>query len=83
MSIFLENARFAFGITGSNHYRFSNSLEGDLLYQAVKEIEKAKQIEELLKRLLALVHKDGGHYTQYHGIIKSADDAIASFHNLL
>lgn len=34
------------------------------------------EAEMLLKNLLAIIHRDGGHYTQQHGIRTSVDDAI-------
>ena len=32
--------------------------------------------ESLLHDLLAVIHRDGGHYTGKHGVEKSTDDAI-------
>ncbi len=33
--------------------------------------------ESLLKDLLAVIHRDGGHYTERHGLAKSVQDAMA------
>jgi len=33
--------------------------------------------EELLKNLLAIIHRDGGHYVAEHGLEEATDDAIA------
>ena len=33
--------------------------------------------ESLLRNLLAIIHRDGGHYTERHGLVKSFQDAMA------
>ena len=33
-------------------------------------------IEHLLKELLAVIHRDGGHYVSKHGFDKAVSDAI-------
>ena len=35
-----------------------------------------KDYEHLLNELLAIIHRDGGHYVQEHGIEKAVEDAI-------
>ena len=35
------------------------------------------ECEKMLKNLLAVLHRDGGHYTKQHGIKKSVKDAIS------
>jgi len=37
--------------------------------------------KHLLQNLLAVIHRDGGHYTDKHGIEKSVEDAIAIIAN--
>lgn len=32
--------------------------------------------EHMLNNLLAVIHRDGGHYTGKHGVQKSAEDAM-------
>lgn len=32
--------------------------------------------EQMLQNLLAVIHRDGGHYTAQHGLSKSYEDAI-------
>jgi hypothetical protein len=39
------------------------------------ERQKVAELEHTLKELLAVIHRDGGHYTAEHGIEKSAKDA--------
>jgi len=39
------------------------------------ELDQARADNEALLNLLAVIHRDGGHYTGKHGVIKSADDA--------
>ncbi len=33
--------------------------------------------EEMLRNLLAVIHRDGGHYSQAHGLVQSVADAMA------
>lgn len=35
-----------------------------------------KEKERLLKNLLAVIHRDGGHYVDNHGVKKATQDAI-------
>jgi len=37
---------------------------------------RAMAYKHLLQNILAIIHRDGGHYTQAHGIEKSIEDAI-------
>lgn len=37
--------------------------------------DKLKLMEDSLLNLLAWIHRDGGHYTHKHGIVKSVRDA--------
>lgn len=37
--------------------------------------KKAPTAEEMLRSLLARIHRDGGHYTEEHGLKKSVEDA--------
>jgi hypothetical protein len=39
--------------------------------------ERAENIERWLRDLLAVIHRDGGHYTEKHGLEKSTADAHA------
>lgn len=39
--------------------------------------------EQMLRDLLAVIHRDGGHYTEEHGLQKSFDDAIQRYYDLL
>ena len=41
-----------------------------------KSKEMKYDYEHHLKELLAIIHRDGGHYTEKHGIEKSVKDAI-------
>ena len=46
------------------------------LEQAVRERDEARHT---LHEILAVIHRDGGHYTGNHGIAKSVEDAHAAW----
>ncbi len=43
----------------------------------------AQCLERILKNLLAVIHGDGGHYTDWHGIPQSAEDATAKIFEMV
>ena len=49
------------------------------IIEAINELlllrKRSKMYKHYLNNLLAVIHRDGGHYTQEHGIEKSAKDA--------
>lgn len=48
--------------------------------------KQQKELEEKAKwfgELMAIIHRDGGHYLAEHGTEKSAKDAIARYYDLL
>jgi hypothetical protein len=51
-----------------------------VIIEAIDEViitrRESKIYKHLLQNLLAIVHRDGGHYTQRHRIEKSVEDAI-------
>lgn len=38
---------------------------------------------DMLRELLAVIHRDGGHYTEEHGIAKSCADAMTKVSELI
>lgn len=51
--------------------------------QLIARIRALQEIERQALNLLARVHRDGGHYTGQHGIVKSfadADEVVAELH---
>ena len=46
-------------------------------------VERPKSELERMGELLAVIHGDGGHYAEEHGIEKATEDAIAKWHGLV
>jgi len=56
----------------------------DSLYELLSlrnRFNRYRKYKHLLHNILAYVHRDGGHYTENHGIEKSVGDAIAIIAN--
>ena len=43
----------------------------------VEQLVRYGDYEALLRDLLAVIHRDGGHYTERHGMVKAFSDAMA------
>ena len=46
----------------------------DLVKETDCSVEEANSY--LLKELLAVLHRDGGHYTEFYGTLKASEDAL-------
>lgn len=53
-----------------------------LFQEYVSKLGKEENYKELLLNLLAIMHGDGGHYTDKHGVSKSVLDAIDNYYKL-
>ena len=66
---------------GDSEHVDSCDLDGGLLTGEIGTIpdwcplDDGNKVEHHLKNLLAVIHRDGGHYTEEHGIEKSVKDA--------
>lgn len=49
--------------------------DDDLISEGIEEIEKLRERSDLLKELLAIIHRDGGHHTELVGLKQSWKDA--------
>ena len=47
------------------------------------ENDKLRKENESASNLLAIIHRDGGHYQTKHGTVKSVKDAIKIWYDLL
>lgn len=73
------------GYTGRNIERFITHTAGLRLGGTIvsfidaksKRDREAPDTDRLLRELLAVMHRDGGHYTAKHGLYRSTADAIA------
>jgi hypothetical protein len=48
----------------------------------VEKLSDAKDYEQLLGELLAVIHRDGGHYIEEHGLTKAFLDAKSKYINM-
>lgn len=64
-----------------DHINANNKVDAD----KHKKDEKywANYYRQKLKNVLAVAHRDGGHYTTKHGIEKSTEDAIQIISNAI
>ena len=53
--------------------------EGTWSVFAQKVVEERDEARHALHEILAVIHRDGGHYTGKHGIAKSVEDAHAAW----
>ena len=49
----------------------------------LEELNSLVDNDERLGNLLAIVHRDGGHYTEKHGVEKSYEDAKEKVSNMI
>jgi len=54
--------------------------EAHLKLYAQSRVDAMQREKNAVLNLLAVLHRDGGHYTAKHGFIKSVEDAIALMH---
>ena len=47
-----------------------------------QQLAAAKEIDLLLRNLLCVIHRDGGHHITAHGLDQSVQDAMEVFYNL-
>lgn len=62
--------------------RLVNQLQGERDV-ALAHAEQAVEDVRILRDLLAVIHRDDGHYTDQHGYRKATEDAIAIHHDLI
>ena len=63
----------------SENLRSNSDIAAELAYrdQQIAELTKQRdELEDSLLSLLAIVHRDGGHYVADHGIGRAVNDAI-------
>jgi hypothetical protein len=70
---FFNECRFSHSRNGADHCNFFIKVVAD---------PQTFDYEQKLRDLLAIIHKDGGHYTEQHGIKKSFDDAKNEYYRL-
>lgn len=46
------------------------------------EVDELKEVQHELRELLAVIHRDGGHYRAEHGDVKATRDAVNVIHRL-
>lgn len=44
-------------------------------WETIEEINRLEESERMLNELLAVIHRDGGHYQSEHGLQKAYKDA--------
>ena len=54
----------------------------ELIAEAKQELSDLRKENESASNLLAIIHRDGGHYQTKHGTVKSIKDAIKIWHDL-
>lgn len=65
------------------HQREANEWKTDEELAEQLRIERAaREAAEYMGNLLAIVHRDGGHYVDEHGTVKATDDAINIINDL-
>ena len=65
----------------SNFEEMAQYFQQQLAFEE-EENKKLRKENESASNLLAIIHRDGGHYQTKHGTVKSIKDAIKIWHDL-